>query len=137
AEQRGRRAGPARSHRRDPRTRPALRYSDPAVDLSDDVHSAITPVTVQTDEPTTAPPPMSRRGVVTRLLAVVVGLALVIAGTVHGQDDDFPFGPFRMYSTRDDPNGAVRELRVQLLLTTGAVQDVTNASGAPRRAELE
>lgn len=94
-------------------------------------------MTVQTDEPATAPPPMSRRGAVARLAAVLVGLTLVIAGTVNGQDDDFPFGPFRMYSTRDNPNGAVRELRVQLLLTTGAVQDVTNASGAPRRAELE
>jgi hypothetical protein len=93
-------------------------------------------VTVETDEPATAPT-LSRRGVLVRLAAVVVALTLVIAGTVNGQDDDFPFGPFRMYSTRDNPNGAVRELRVQLLLTSGVVQDVTNASGAPRRAELE
>lgn len=93
-------------------------------------------MTAQSDEPASALP-LSRRGVVGRLAAVVVGLTLVIAGTVKGQDDDFPFGPFRMYSTRDDPNGAVRELRVQLLLASGAVQDVTNASGAPRRAELE
>jgi len=93
-------------------------------------------VTVQTDEPATAPP-LSRRGVLVRLAAVVVGLTLVVAGTVNGQDDDFPFGPFRMYSTRDNPNGQVSELRVQLLLASGVVQDVTNASGAPRRAELE
>lgn len=92
-------------------------------------------MSVQPDQPSTVT--LSRRAVVTRLAAVVVGLVLVFAGTVHGQDDDFPFGPFRMYSTRDDPNGQVRELRVQLLLQSGGVQDVTNASGAPRRAELE
>jgi hypothetical protein len=72
-----------------------------------------------------------------RLAAVAVCLGLVLAGSLYGQDDDFPFGPFRMYSTRDNPNGQVLELRVQLLLTSGGVQDVTNASGAPRRAELE
>ena len=70
------------------------------------------------------------------LLTFVVGAAL-LAGTLWGQDDDFPFGPFKMYSTRDNPNGQVSELRVQLLLQSGGVQDVTNASGAPRRAELE
>ncbi|HZE50699.1 MAG TPA: hypothetical protein VE074_14110 [Jatrophihabitantaceae bacterium] len=80
---------------------------------------------------------VSRRGVAVRLAAVAAVLALVFAGTLYGQDDDFPFGPFRMYSTRDNPNGEVRELRVQLLLASGGVLDVTNASGAPRRAELE
>ncbi|HEY7047280.1 MAG TPA: hypothetical protein VH373_08675 [Jatrophihabitantaceae bacterium] len=91
-------------------------------------------MSVQPDEPVTT---LSRRGMAWRLAAVLAVLVLVIAGTVNGQDDDFPFGPFKMYSTRDDPNGQVNELRVQLLLKSGAVQDVTNASGAPRRAELE
>ncbi|HEY3715779.1 MAG TPA: hypothetical protein VGL39_14735 [Jatrophihabitantaceae bacterium] len=80
---------------------------------------------------------VSRRSIAVRLAAVAACLALVFAGTLYGQDDDFPFGPFRMYSTRDNPNGEVRELRVQLLLASGGVLDVTNASGAPRRAELE
>ena len=34
-------------------------------------------------------------------------LAALTAGTLVGQDHDFPFGPFRMYATRDDPNGTV------------------------------
>jgi hypothetical protein len=92
-------------------------------------------VSVQPDEPATTT--LSRRGKALRLAAVLIVLVLVIAGTVNGQDDDFPFGPFKMYSTRDNPNGQVSELRVQLLLQSGGVQDVTNASGAPRRAELE
>ena len=81
--------------------------------------------------------PTRRSSDLVRLAAVAVCLGLVLAGSLYGQDDDFPFGPFRMYSTRDNPNGQVLELRVQLLLTSGGVQDVTNASGAPRRAELE
>ncbi len=64
-------------------------------------------------------------------------LALVLAGTVWGSDDDFPLGPFHMYSSRTDPNGVSRELRVRIVLDSGATVDVTNASGAPRRAELE
>ncbi len=80
---------------------------------------------------------LRRRGVIVRLAAVAICAVVVLAGTVNGDDDDFPFGPFRMYSTRDDPNGAVRELRVQVLTQSGEVLDVTNTAGAPRRAELE
>ena len=80
---------------------------------------------------------LNRRGIQLRIAAVMICAGLVLAGTVSGNDDDFPFGPFRMYSTRDNPNGEVRELRVQVLTTSGQVLDVTNTAGAPRRAELE
>ncbi len=80
---------------------------------------------------------LSRRSRLTRLAACAVILVLVLAGSVFGSDDDFPLGPFHMYSTRTNPNAISRELRVQLVLANGAVIDVTNASGAPRRAELE
>ncbi len=80
---------------------------------------------------------LSRRGIRVRIAATVICAGLVLAGTVSGNDDDFPAGPFRMYSTRDDPNGEVRELRVQVLTKSGQVLDVTNTAGAPRRAELE
>ncbi|MEP6598818.1 MAG: hypothetical protein ABJB98_05145 [Actinomycetota bacterium] len=72
-----------------------------------------------------------------RVVAVLVGLTLILAGTLWGTDDDFPFGPFRMYSTRGDPDGVVRELRVRVVLSSGRVLDVTDTAGAPRRAELE
>jgi hypothetical protein len=72
-----------------------------------------------------------------RVFATLLGLVLVVAGTVVGQDRDFPFAPFRMYAVRDDPNGVVRELRVQVITADGTVHDVTNADGAPRRSELE
>ena len=43
---------------------------------------------------------------------MIVVLGLLLAGTVWGDDDAFPFGPFRMYSTRNDPNAPVISTRV-------------------------
>jgi hypothetical protein len=34
-------------------------------------------------------------------------MACAVAGSVWGQDDAFPFGPFRMYSTTTPPSGSV------------------------------
>jgi hypothetical protein len=69
---------------------------------------------------------------VTLLLAV-----LTLAGTAVGQDDDFPFGPFRMYSTRDDPNGTVVSTRVEAVDTGGRLQVVDERSTGLKRAEVE
>jgi hypothetical protein len=70
------------------------------------------------------------------LAAALVG-GLLLVTTLFGQDSDFPFAPFRMYATRDDPNGVIRILAVEAVAADGSVTDVTNAHGAPRRAELE
>jgi hypothetical protein len=72
-----------------------------------------------------------------RHLATAIVAALLLATTLFGQDSDFPFAPFRMYATRDDPNGVVRILAVEAVAADGSVTDVTDADGAPRRAELE
>jgi hypothetical protein len=40
-------------------------------------------------------------------LATVFVLGAVVAGSVWGQDDHFPFGPFRMYSTTTPASGSV------------------------------
>jgi hypothetical protein len=39
--------------------------------------------------------------------------AALTVGTVWGDDDDFPFGPLRMYSTSSPPNGGVTELAIE------------------------
>lgn len=63
--------------------------------------------------------------------------ALLLAGTFVGQDDDFPFGPFRMYSTRDDPNGTVVSTRVEAVDRLGRLRTVDERSTGLRRAEVE
>ena len=72
-----------------------------------------------------------------RVAATVVTFGLLTAGTLFGQDDDFPFGPFRMYSTRDDPDGVVRSARVEAVDATGRVLVVPDRATGLRRAEVE
>ena len=67
----------------------------------------------------------------------LVVAALVLAGTLVGQDDDFPFGPFRMYSTRDDPDGQVVSTRVEAVDTGGTLRVVDERSTGLKRAEVE
>ena len=79
--------------------------------------------------------PAGRRS---RLAAVVVVLALMLAGTVWGDDDAFPFGPFRMYSTADDPDGRVLSTYLQAVDAEGVVvARVGERDIGLRRAEYE
>lgn len=80
---------------------------------------------------------VSGPGRASRHLAAAIVAALLLATTLFGQDRDFPFAPFRMYATRDDPNGVIRILAVEAVAADGSITDVTDAHGAPRRAELE
>ncbi|MEP6853654.1 MAG: hypothetical protein ABJA87_13515 [bacterium] len=80
---------------------------------------------------------LSARSRVLRLMAAAGALVLLTAGALYGQDNDFPFGPMRMYATRDDPNGTVTQVVVVAVAADGRTFDVTNSPGAPRRAELE
>ena len=72
-----------------------------------------------------------------RVAATAVVVALLLLGTVAGQDDDFPFGPFRMYATRDDPDGLVVSTRVEAVDSTGRVLVVPDTATGMRRAEIE
>lgn len=63
--------------------------------------------------------------------------ALVLLGTFVGQDDDFPFGPFTMYSVRHDPDGLVESTRVEALDSSGRLRTVDERSTGLRRAEIE
>jgi len=78
--------------------------------------------------------PAGRRG---RLAAVVLVLALLLAGTVWGDDDAFPFGPFRMYSTRNDPNTPVISTRAVGVTAAGEEVRLSGGQVGLRRAEFE
>jgi hypothetical protein len=72
-----------------------------------------------------------------RLTATLAVLALLLAGTLWGTDASFPFGPFKMYSTRADVDSPVVSTRVVGL--TGAGEEVRLSGGEVglRRAEFE
>ena len=70
--------------------------------------------------------------------AFLVGLALLLTGSAVGQDDHFPFGPFRMYSTADDPDGRVLSTYLQAVDAEGVVvARVGERDIGLRRAEYE
>jgi hypothetical protein len=72
-----------------------------------------------------------------RVVFTGVAAVLLLAGTFWGQDDDFPFGPFRMYSTAPDPNAAAKDTRVEGVDVAGRVVALTERNSGIRRAEIE
>ncbi|MFB9321054.1 hypothetical protein [Cryptosporangium minutisporangium] len=80
------------------------------------------------------PGPLGRR---IRIGAALAVLALLVAGTLLGQDDDFPFAPFRMYSTTDRLDAPVRSLRVEAVTVDGERIVLKDSDTGLRRAEFE
>ena len=80
---------------------------------------------------------LTARGRATRLAATALGLALLLVGTLWGSDDDFPFGPFRMYATSNPPNAPAPDTRVEGVDSTGAVIGLDEDATGIRRAEIE
>ena len=77
------------------------------------------------------------QGRAVRVVVTAIGAVLLLAGTLWGVDDDFPFGPFRMYSTAPDPNADAPDTRVEGVDTTGRTIVLTEANSGLRRAEIE
>lgn len=80
---------------------------------------------------------LSTRGRTRRLLASGLGFALLLAGTVWGQDDHFPFGPFRMYASSNPPNEPAPETRVEGIDRVGKLVSLGEERTGIRRAEIE
>jgi hypothetical protein len=80
---------------------------------------------------------LSPRGRLVRLAAAAAVLVLLLVGAVWGYDSAFPFGPFRMYSTRADPNAPVVSTRVVGLTAAGAEIRLSGGQVGLRRAEFE
>ncbi len=72
-----------------------------------------------------------------RQAATAIVVALLLAGTVAGADDDFPFGPLRMYATRQRLDGTTSWYRIEATTADGELVFVPGAAYGMRRAELE
>jgi hypothetical protein len=72
-----------------------------------------------------------------RVVITGVAAVLLLAGTFRGQDDDFPFGPFRMYSTAPGSDRAATDSRVEGVDVAGRVVELTETNSGIRRAEIE
>ena len=80
---------------------------------------------------------LTTAGRTVRIVLTAAVLALVVIGTVWGQDSAFPFGPFRMYATRDEPTGRVRSTQIEGITASGKRLVITGTETALRRAEVE
>jgi len=72
-----------------------------------------------------------------RLATTAVIFGLLLAGTVRGDDDHFPFGPFRMYATNAGPNAPAGDTLVQGVTSGGQVVLLNERNSGVRRAEVE
>lgn len=70
------------------------------------------------------------------VLALVVG-ALVVAGTLFGSDDWFPFAPMRQYAYAVDPDGRTSTHVVEGIGPAGDAVPIGYEDIAMRPAELE
>ncbi|GGL92226.1 MULTISPECIES: hypothetical protein [Micromonospora] len=80
---------------------------------------------------------LTSRGRAIRLGATALGLGILLAGTIWGSDDHFPFGPFRMYATSNPPDRPAPDTRVEGVDRTGALVDLDQDATGIRRAEIE
>jgi hypothetical protein len=80
---------------------------------------------------------LTGRGRAIRVAVTAIGVVLLLAGTLRGVDDDFPFGPFRMYSTAPGANEDAPDTRIEGVDAAGRVVELTEANSGLRRAEIE
>ena len=69
--------------------------------------------------------------------ATAAVLVAVLIGTAYGDDDHFPVGPFRMFSTKTARDGAVKVALIRGVTVDGRDIRIEMASFGMRRAEFE
>jgi hypothetical protein len=72
-----------------------------------------------------------------RLAAALGVVLLLLIGTFWGDDDNFPFGPFRMYSTKQELDGEVRATEIVGLTQDGRWVPLPFSNFGLRRADVE
>jgi hypothetical protein len=77
------------------------------------------------------------RGRRVRLAVTAVLFGALLAGTVWGDDIDFPFGPFRMYASTEPVNGVVSTYVLRGRIAGQPEEDLAPVEFGVRAAELE
>jgi hypothetical protein len=82
-------------------------------------------------------PPLTRRGKLVRIAATLAMTIALMATSLWGTDDFFPFSPFKMYSHAHDPDGWANSTSLVLTDATGHSFPIGDNDTGFRRAELE
>jgi hypothetical protein len=80
---------------------------------------------------------LTGRGRAIRWAVTLVIVALGLAGSIWGTDDDFPLGPQLQFANADPPNEPVVVLRVEAVDSTGKRFELGEKQSGIRRAEIE
>ena len=80
---------------------------------------------------------LTARGRMIRIVVTLVAVAVTLAGSLWGSDDDFPFGPQLQFANADPPNEPVAVLRVEAVDVAGKRFELTERNAGVRRAEIE
>lgn len=80
---------------------------------------------------------LSTRGRAWRLVATLVAGGLLLAGTIWGNDDHFPFGPFTMYAGAAGADQPTIDTRLEATDVHGRTVLLTERNTGIRRAEIE
>lgn len=72
-----------------------------------------------------------------RMAAVIAVIFALGIGTFWGDDDNFPFGPFRMYSTKQQLDGEIRAIGVHGFTPSGEWVEMRFEDFGLRRADIE
>ncbi len=72
-----------------------------------------------------------------RVVATLIVPMALVAGSVGGEDDHFPFGPFRMYAVTTKPTGKASSLRLEGVIGDAEPRVLRIAEVGMRRAELQ
>lgn len=81
--------------------------------------------------------PLSMSGRAIRVIVTFLAGGLLIAGTLWGEDDHFPFGPFKMYAGAVDPDAPTIDTRLEATDVTDSTVLLTERNTGIRRAEIE
>jgi hypothetical protein len=81
--------------------------------------------------------PLTRRGKIVRASATLAMVLALMATSLWGADDYFPFSPFKMYSHSHDPDGWANSTSLILVDAEGERFAIGDNDTGFRRAELE
>jgi hypothetical protein len=79
---------------------------------------------------------LTGRGIRARAFATALVLVLLLAGSLWGDDDHFPFGPMRMFSTTAARSGRVTTVKFEGVTPEGATVSLDAEAFGLRPAEI-
>lgn len=80
---------------------------------------------------------LTTRAKAVRVLVTLIAGVLLVLGTFWGEDDHFPFGPFKMFASAEEADSPTVDTRLEATDAEGRTVLLTVRNTGIRRAEIE